>query len=151
MTFALTPRSHSLLLILAFGRRSHAFATAQFASHQYSSTSALHMTRQVLVPIADGSEEIETTCITDTLTRFGAQVTVASVMKDRLVCKMSRGIKIEADCSLEDCTGDKKWDLVVLPGGMPGAEHLRDSTTLMSILKKQKSEGRLFGAVCACM
>jgi hypothetical protein len=50
-------------------------------------------TKRVLVPIADGSEEIETTCITDTLTRFGASVTVASVMPD-LVCTMSRGIKV---------------------------------------------------------
>ena len=52
------------------------------------------MTKRVLVPIADGSEEIETTCIQDTLVRCGAQVTVASVMKDQLTCKMSRGIKV---------------------------------------------------------
>lgn len=56
------------------------------------------MTKRVLVPIADGSEEIETTCITDTLTRCGAKVTVASVMKDQLVCKMSRGIKVSKEC-----------------------------------------------------
>lgn len=56
---------------------------------------SLAMTKRVLVPIADGSEEIETTCITDTLTRFGAEVTVASVMPGgELVCKMSRGIKV---------------------------------------------------------
>ena len=53
------------------------------------------MSKRVLVPIADGSEEIETTCITDTLTRFGADVTTASVMPDgQLICKMSRGIKV---------------------------------------------------------
>jgi putative intracellular protease/amidase len=52
------------------------------------------MTKRVLVPIADGSEEIETTCIQDTLVRCGAEVIVASVMKDQLTCKMSRGIKV---------------------------------------------------------
>lgn len=53
--------------------------------------------KRVLVPIADDSEEIETTCITDTLTRFGADVVVASVKPpgpDQLVCKMSRGVKV---------------------------------------------------------
>jgi hypothetical protein len=60
-----------------------------------STTTSLTMTKKVLVPIGEDSEEIETTCITDTLTRFGAQVTVASVKPNgELVCKMSRGIKV---------------------------------------------------------
>lgn len=105
------------------------------------------MTKTVLVPIADGSEEIETTCITDTLTRFGAAVTIASVQPN-LLCKMSRGIMVQADCSINDAVS-KEWDLVVLPGGMPGAEHLRDSKPLMEILKQQKEAGKLYGAVCA--
>lgn len=51
--------------------------------------------KRVLVPICDGSEEIETTCITDTLTRFGAEVVIASVKSDgELKCKMSRGIQV---------------------------------------------------------
>jgi protein deglycase len=92
--------------------------------------------KSVLVPIADGSEEIETTCITDTLTRFGADVTVASVQSS-LVCTMSRGIKILADCTIAEAAM-KEWDLIALPGGMPGAEHLRDSKVLIDLLKKQK-------------
>jgi len=61
--------------------------------HRTSMT--LGMSKRVLVPIADGSEEIETTCITDTLTRFGADVTTASVMPGgELLCKMSRGVKV---------------------------------------------------------
>jgi protein deglycase len=92
--------------------------------------------KTVLVPIADGSEEIETTCITDTLTRFGAAVTVASVQPS-LTCTMSRGIKILADCTIAEAAL-KEWDLIALPGGMPGAEHLRDSKVLIDLLKKQK-------------
>ena len=61
------------------------------------------MAKTVLVPISDGSEEIETTCITDTLTRFGASVTIASVKPDGdLICTMSRGIKVQADTSIAD-------------------------------------------------
>ena len=116
----------------------------------YSPTStAFSMTKRVLVPIADDSEEIETTCITDTLTRFGAEVVVASVKPGgELVCKMSRGVKMLADIPIEEAAG-QEWDLVALPGGMPGAEHLRDNETLISILKKQKEEGKLYGAICA--
>jgi len=114
---------------------------------QRSSFTSLKMSKQVLVPIADGSEEIETTCITDTLTRFGADVTVASVM-DSLTCTMSRGIKIQADVPIGDAA-DKEWDLIVLPGGMPGAEHLRDNKVLQELLIKQKSADKLYGAVCA--
>ena len=107
------------------------------------------MSKTVLVPIADGSEEIETTCITDTLTRFGASVTIASVMPDeRLTCTMSRGIKVVADCTIAEAV-TKDWDLVVLPGGMPGAEHLRDSEPLIKLLKQQKSAGKMYGAICA--
>ena len=111
------------------------------------STSQLKMSKKVLVPIADGSEEIETTCITDTLTRFGAEVTTASVMSS-LTCTMSRGIKIVADCSIDDAV-TKEWDLVVLPGGMPGAEHLRDCEPLIKLLKEQKRSSKLYGAICA--
>jgi hypothetical protein len=66
---------------------------SSFSSTQLSmSTTAA---KRVLVPIADDSEEIETTCITDTLTRFGAEVVVASVKPDgELLCKMSRGVKV---------------------------------------------------------
>lgn len=107
------------------------------------------MTKKVLVPIADGSEEIETTCIQDTLVRFGAAVTVASVKPDgNLLCVMSRGIKVQADTTIADAAKED-WDLIVLPGGMPGAEHLRDCETLVELLQKQKASGKLYGAICA--
>lgn len=112
------------------------------------SSSAGETKKKVLVPIADGSEEIETTCVTDTLTRFGAAVTVASVMPNQLVCTMSRGIKIMADMSIDDAAKEE-WDLIALPGGMPGAEHLRDCAPLVSMLERQKKEGKLYAAVCA--
>lgn len=113
-----------------------------------SSSPAVPPKKRVLVPIADGSEEIETTCVTDTLVRFGADVTVASVMPESLICTMSRGIKFMADVDI-DAASKEEWDLVVLPGGMPGAEHLRDSVPLTELLKRQKASGRLYAAICA--
>ena len=59
------------------------------------STSSADVKKRVLVPIAEDSEEIETSAITDVLARFGAEVVVASVKPDGdLVCKMSRGLKV---------------------------------------------------------
>jgi len=108
--------------------------------------------KRVLVPIANGSEEIETTCITDTLTRFGASVTVASANADgSLVCTMSRGIKFMADLSVAEAlsSGGDDWDLVALPGGMPGAEHLRDCEPLVELLRTRSAAGSLNAAICA--
>lgn len=112
-----------------------------------STAATIDTKKRVLVPIAEDSEEIETSSITDVLTRFGADVVVASVMPD-LVCKMSRGLKICADVTIE-AASKQEWDLIVLPGGMPGANHLRDSECLVEMLKKQKEQNKLYGAICA--
>ena len=104
------------------------------------------MDKKVLVPIADGTEEIEAVCIIDVLRRAGAAVTAAST--GELQITASRGVKLVADKLIADCV-DETYDLVVLPGGMPGAAHLRDSKELVSILTQQKNQGRLYGAICA--
>ena len=112
-----------------------------------AATTSAGAQKRVLVPIADGSEEIETCCITDTLVRAGAEVTVASV-EATTTCTMSRGLKIVADALVTDISGDD-WDLVALPGGMPGAERLRDSDALDAILRKQDARRAPLAAVCA--
>jgi 4-methyl-5(b-hydroxyethyl)-thiazole monophosphate biosynthesis len=104
------------------------------------------MSKKVLVPVADGSEELETTAIIDILRRAGADVVAASV--DQLQITASRGVKLVADRLITDCTNET-YDLIALPGGMPGAEHLRDSKELIEMLKRQQKEGRLYAAICA--
>ncbi|KAG7396097.1 hypothetical protein PHYBOEH_002799 [Phytophthora boehmeriae] len=102
-----------------------------------------------LIPIADGSEEIEAISLADILTRGGVDVTLATVgLKPDNIVIMSRGVKIQGDISIEDCK-DKSFDLIVVPGGMPGAEHLRDSKELVTLLQQQKQSGKLYGAICA--
>ena len=105
------------------------------------------MEKTVLVPVADGTEELEAVAIIDVLRRAGATVTVASVTGNRQITA-SRGVVIVADALIEACA-EKDYDLVVLPGGMPGAEHLRDSVDLIRILKRQREKERLYGAICA--
>jgi len=104
------------------------------------------MIKKVLVPIANGSEEIEAVGIIDTLRRAGAEVTVASV--DELKIKASRGVNITADKLIEDCVSEE-YDLIALPGGLPGAEHLRDNRILTDLLMKQAESGKYYAAICA--
>jgi 4-methyl-5(b-hydroxyethyl)-thiazole monophosphate biosynthesis len=105
------------------------------------------MSHKILVPIADGSEELEAVCIIDTLRRAGAEVTVASVGPDRQITA-SRGVRLVADCLLSSC-GRQTWDLIVLPGGLAGAERLRDCADLVRLLKVQAGAGRPLAAICA--
>lgn len=104
------------------------------------------MAKKVLVPIADGTEEIEAVCIIDVLRRAGADVTAASV--DGLQITGSRGVKIVADCLIYGCmTTD--YDLIVVPGGMPGAQRLSDADAVVRLLQGQRRKERLYGAICA--
>lgn len=103
-------------------------------------------TPRILVPIGNGSEEIETSSAVDTFRRAGADVTMASV-EDSLTVTMSRGMKFVADAAISDVKGP--FDAVALPGGMPGAERLRDSAPLTAILKETKASGSVVAAVCA--
>ncbi|MCW8884690.1 MAG: DJ-1/PfpI family protein [Motiliproteus sp.] len=104
------------------------------------------MSKRVLVPIANGSEEIEAVCVIDVLRRAGADVVVASV-ENELQVIASRGVKLVADQLLDNCVGE--FDLIVLPGGMPGAERLRDTPALIERLQQQRQSQRLIGAICA--
>ncbi|EFJ36152.1 hypothetical protein SELMODRAFT_227351 [Selaginella moellendorffii] len=108
---------------------------------------AMASPKKVLVPVADGTEEMEAVIVIDVLRRGGAHVTVASVGQEPKVTA-SRGVKLVADAIVSEC-GDEKYDLVVLPGGMPGAEHLRDSKALEDITRGQAQEQRAYAAICA--
>ena len=105
------------------------------------------MSREVLVPVADGSEDIETVTLIDVLRRAEAKVTVASV-SGSLMTNAARGTKIVCDVLISECK-DREWDLIALPGGMPGATNLAGDPVLVELLKKQKTAGKLYAAICA--
>ena len=105
---------------------------------------------RVVVPVADGSEEMEAVAVVDVLRRAGAAVTVASVEAGRLEVDCSRGVRLRADVGLEDLAQSPGLpDAVVLPGGMPGAERLAASPEVGELLRAQTEAGGLVGAVCA--
>ena len=108
-----------------------------------------HMTKQALVPIADGSEEIEAVTIIDVLRRAGVEVTVASVGVGKTKqITAARGTNIVADSFIADCA-DKAWDLIAVPGGIEGADHLATSEILDQLLRSQAQQGKFYAAICA--
>ncbi|RZB83118.1 Protein DJ-1-like B isoform C [Glycine soja] len=102
---------------------------------------------KILVPIANGSEEMEAVIIIDILRRAKAKVVVASV-EDKLEIVASRKVKLEADMLLDEAT-KLSYDLIVLPGGLGGAQTFANSETLVSLLKKQRESNKYYGAICA--
>ena len=99
-----------------------------------------------LVPLAQGCEELEAITITDLLVRAGISVTTCGL--DDMPVKASRGTTIIPDTSI-DKVMDETYDLIVLPGGLPGADHLRDNDLLQLLLKKQAKENKYLAAICA--
>ncbi|WP_210725812.1 DJ-1 family glyoxalase III [Modicisalibacter radicis] len=103
---------------------------------------------QVLLAIADGSEDIETVTLIDVLRRADIAVSVASVTTDVTVT-LARGTRLVADKCLTAVDPDSEFDAIVLPGGMPGAERLRDSEALSALLKRQRQREGWIAAICA--
>lgn len=100
----------------------------------------------VLVPLAQGCEELEAITITDLLVRAGIKVTTCGL--DEQPVKASRGITIIPDTTIDKVVNDS-FDLIVLPGGLPGADHLRDNAQLQTLIKKQAADNKYLAAICA--
>jgi len=85
----------------------------------------------------------------DLLVRGGIKVTTASVASDgELAITCSRGVKLLADAPLAQ-VADGDFDIIILPGGLKGAEYFRDSTILVETVKQFHRSGRIVAAICA--
>lgn len=104
------------------------------------------MTKKVVVPIAQGVEEIEAVTVIDILRRAGIEVTVAGVSPDPISGR--NGIRLVADCPIEGVDA-ADVDMVVLPGGMQGAEHLGKCAATQRLLKEAAQQGKYLAAICA--
>lgn len=96
--------------------------------------------------LANGFEEIEALCPLDLLRRAGLEVTTVGIGSDRV--QGSHGITVEADIP-EGMYADAAPDMVILPGGMPGARHLDESRTVDVALKAAARRGAFIAAICA--
>lgn len=100
----------------------------------------------VLVPLAQGCEELEAVTIIDLLRR--AEINVITASLDGATITASRGVKLVADQSLDEVI-EQDFDMIVLPGGVSGANHLDDDERIHALLKKMHKAGKYTAAICA--
>ncbi len=100
----------------------------------------------VLVPLAQGCEELEAVTIIDLLRRAGISVTVAGLEAGLITA--SRGVLLMPETTL-DAVLDQDFDLVVLPGGLGGAQRLEADRRITALLRRMAEQGRYIAAICA--
>ncbi len=100
----------------------------------------------VLVPLANGCEELEAVTIIDLLRRAGIDVTVAG-LEDGLVTA-SRGVLLQPEISLDEAL-TKDYDMVVLPGGGPGSDRLNEDDRIHELLVSMANSEKFTAAICA--
>lgn len=101
---------------------------------------------RVLVPLAQGCEELEAVTIIDILRRAEIEVITASLDDQPIIA--SRGTKLIADTTLDQVI-DQQFDMIVLPGGLPGADHLNADARIHAILKSTIDNKNHVAAICA--
>jgi 4-methyl-5(b-hydroxyethyl)-thiazole monophosphate biosynthesis len=102
--------------------------------------------KTAIVLLAPGFEEIEAVTIIDLLRRADIEVTTASVTEKSVTG--SHDITILADALIGACS-QKEYDIVVLPGGLPGTTNLKESKSVIDLLQSQSEKNKLVGAICA--
>ena len=98
--------------------------------------------KRVLVPLAPGFEEIEAITIIDILRRAGIEVIAAGAVTGPI--EASRKTRHLADCSLDEVL-DQPFDMLILPGGLPGTTNLRNDPRVKKLVEKI----RPVAAICA--
>jgi 4-methyl-5(b-hydroxyethyl)-thiazole monophosphate biosynthesis len=101
---------------------------------------------RVLVPLAEGCEELEAVTIIDLLRRAGIEVVTAGLKPG--IVKASRGTQLVPDVALDNVLRDD-FDMIALPGGMPGAQHLKEDPRIIALLRKMAEQGKYTAAICA--
>ncbi|MFZ5802410.1 MAG: DJ-1 family glyoxalase III [Candidatus Omnitrophota bacterium] len=102
--------------------------------------------KKILVPVADGFEEIETITVVDVLRRAGAEVVLAGIRPGLLTG--SRKVKVMPDVLLKDVRAED-FDAIVVPGGQPGVNHLKKEPAVLDVLKAMDRAKKTVGAICA--
>lgn len=107
------------------------------------------MNKRVMVLLAPGFEEIEAVSVIDILRRAKVNVQVCSITEKEYVTG-SHNITIKSDVRLDfiDIYNDE-YDLIYLPGGVPGVNNLADNENVIKLLQKYDEDGTYIGAICA--
>jgi 4-methyl-5(b-hydroxyethyl)-thiazole monophosphate biosynthesis len=84
--------------------------------------------------------------VIDLLRRAG--ITVVTAGLDKAPVKASRGVKLIPDTTLDEAL-KQTFDMIVLPGGLPGADHLNNDSRIHQLLQEMHQQGKYTAAICA--
>lgn len=102
---------------------------------------------KVLIPLAEGCEELEAVTLIDVLRRAEINVITASLTENQQITA-SRGVRLVADTTLAQVMSDE-FDMLVLPGGQPGTNNLDADPRIHTLIKRLHHEDKWIGAICA--
>lgn len=102
--------------------------------------------KKAYIMLADGFEEIEGLTAVDLMRRAGIEVVMVSI-KDDVNIKGARGINVVADTVISDKLTD--GDMIILPGGMPGTNYLKESDMVKALVNCYNDSGKYIAAICA--
>ena len=103
---------------------------------------------KVYVFLADGFEDVEALIPVDVLRRGGVDVVTVSVMDDSQIVESAHGVQMVADRLFDECDFADA-DLLMLPGGMPGASNLFAHKGVCQAVLRQVEAGKRVSAICA--
>ena len=101
---------------------------------------------KVCIPLATGFEDIEAITLIDVIRRGGIEVVTAGVGGE--IIESAHNVKVIADTTIDKIDADD-FDLVVLPGGLPGATNLAKSEEVKNLLRAMDEKDKYVGAICA--
>ena len=101
---------------------------------------------QVLLPLAEGFEEIEALAVVDVLRRADIRVVIAGLQPGPV--SSARKVTVVPDTTIDTVSADA-FDMIILPGGRPGTDNLNNDRRIHKLLAEFQAAGKLIGAICA--
>lgn len=111
----------------------------------YNKKGMVEMTKKAAVLIADGCEEVEALSPVDVLRRLGLEVDMVGLNSKKVIG--DHDIVLTCDKILD--VDLLEYDIVIFPGGYPGAENLKNSTVLKGLMQRRAQAGKWNAAMCA--
>lgn len=100
----------------------------------------------VYVLMGNGFEEAETIVPVDLLRRAGAEVSLVALKGKS--ARSTRGVTVEADCTLQD-VDESKLEMIVIPGGLGGVDAIMGDQSALGLIQRAADRGAYVCAICA--
>lgn len=106
------------------------------------------MNKKIALFIENGSEELEFVAPLDIMRRAGINVDLISANENKQI-KTSHNLNVKTDKTINDIENILDYDGIIIPGGLPGSEYLKNNNKIIDFYKKMHANNKLVAAICA--